>query len=100
MQNLRAPHQIRISSPFPRAEGQHRQIWLVALNPEGKPNAQQLTRYGGEKPVWLPDGSAVLYETNGQLWQISKDASKNRPVMFNGQVVFGHEPYTIPPPIQ
>ena len=85
---------------FSRAEGQHRQIWLVELSPEGEPNAQQLTRYGGEKPVWLPDGSAVLYETNGQLWQISKDASKNRPVMFNGQVVFGHEPYTIPLPIQ
>ena len=85
---------------FSRAEGQHRQIWLVELSPEGKPNAQQLTRYGGEKPIWLPDGSAVLYETNGQLWQISKDASKNRPVMFNGQVVFGHEPYTISPPIQ
>ena len=85
---------------FSRAEGQHRQIWLVELSPEGKPNAQQLTRYGGEKPVWLPDGSAILYETNGQLWQISKDASNNRPVMFNGQVVFGHEPYTIPSPIQ
>ncbi len=85
---------------FSRAEGQHRQIWLAELNPEGKSNAQQLTRYGGEKPVWLPDGSAVLYETNGQLWQISKDASKNRPVMFNGQVIFGHEPYTIPSPIQ
>ncbi|RKU11472.1 hypothetical protein C6502_08875 [Candidatus Poribacteria bacterium] len=85
---------------FSRAEGQHRQIWLVELGPEGKPNAQQLTRYGGEKPVWLPDGSAILYETNGQLWQISKDASKNRPVMFNGQIVFGHEPYTIPSPIQ
>ena len=85
---------------FSRAEGQHRQIWLVELSAEGKPNAQQLTRYGGEKPAWLPDGSAILYENNGQLWQISKDASKNRPVMFNGQIVFGHEPYIIPPPIQ
>ena len=85
---------------FSRAEGQHRQIWLVELSSEGKPYAQQLTRYGGEKPVWLPDGSAILYENNGQLWQISKDASKNRPVMFNGQIVFGHEPYIIPPPIQ
>ena len=85
---------------FSRAEGQHRQIWLVELSPDGKSNAQQLTRYGGEKPVWLPDGSAILYETNGQLWQISKDASKNRPVMFNGQVIFGHEPYVIPLPIQ
>ena len=85
---------------FSRAEGQHRQIWLVELSSEGKPNARQLTRYGGEKPVWLPDGSAVLYENNGQLWQISKDGSNNRPVIFNGQVVFGHEPYIIPPPIQ
>ena len=85
---------------FSRAEGQHRQIWLVELGPDGKPNVQQLTRYGGEKPVWLPDGSAVLYETNGQLWQISKDASKNQPVMFNGQVIFGHEPYVIPSPIR
>ena len=85
---------------FSRAQGQHRQIWLVELSSEGKPNAQQLTRYGGAEPVWLPDGSAVLYETNGQLWQISKDALKNQPVMFNGQVIFGHEPYVIPPPIQ
>ena len=85
---------------FSRAEGQHRQIWLVELSPDGKSNIQQLTRYGGAKPVWLPDGSAVLYETNGQLWQISKDASENRPVMFNGQVIFGHEPYVIPLPIQ
>ena len=85
---------------FSRAEGKHRQIWLVELSPKGKPNTQQLTRYGGEKPVWLPDGSGILYETNGQLWQISKDASKNRPVMLNGQIIFGHEPYIIPPPIQ
>lgn len=85
---------------FSRAEGQHRQIWLVEFSPDGKPNTQQLTRYGGEKPVWVPDGSAVLYETNGQLWQISKDGSENRPVIFNGQVIFGHEPYVIPPPIQ
>ena len=85
---------------FSRAERGHRQIWLVELSPEGEPNAQQLTRYSGEKPVWLPDGSGILYEANGQLWQISKDASKNQPVMFNGRVIFGHEPYVIPPPIQ
>lgn len=81
---------------FSRIEGKHRQIWLVEFGPKGTPHLQQLTRYGGEKPAWLPDGSAILYETNGQLWQISKDASENRPVMFNGQVIFGHEPYVIP----
>ena len=85
---------------FSRAEGKHRQIWLVEVGPDGKPHLQQLTRYGGEKPVWLPDGSAILYETNGQLWQISKDTLENQPVMFNGQVVFGHEPYVIPTPVQ
>lgn len=85
---------------FSRAEGKHRQIWLVEFGPKGTPHLQQLTRYGGEKPVWLPDGSAILYETNGQLWQISKDASENRPVMFNGQIIFGHEPYVIPSPTQ
>ena len=85
---------------FSRAEEEHRQIWLVELGPEGQPNAQQLTRYSGEKPVWLPDGSGVLYEANGQLWQIPKDASKNQPVVLNGQVIFGHEPYIIPSPIQ
>ena len=85
---------------FSRAEGKHRQIWLVEVGPEGTPYLQQLTRYGGEKPVWLPDGSAILYETNGQLWQISKDTLEHRPVMFNGQVVFGHEPYVIPTTIR
>ncbi len=85
---------------FSRAEGQHRQLWLVELSPEGDPHTRQLTHYGGEKPVWLPNGSALLYETNGQLWQITKDASKNQPVMLNGQIIFGHEPYVIPSPLQ
>ncbi|MBI1926924.1 PD40 domain-containing protein, partial [Candidatus Poribacteria bacterium] len=84
---------------FSRAEGRHRQIWTVEISPAGKPREQQLTRYGGEKPVWLPDGSAILYENNGQLWLISKDGSENRPVLVKGKILLGHEPYVIPSPL-
>ncbi len=81
---------------FSRAEGRHRQIWIVRFSPEGEPSEGQLTRYGGEKPVWLPDGSTILYENNGQLWLISTDGSENRPVMVKDRVLFGYEPYVIP----
>ena len=85
---------------FSRADGKHRQIWLAELRPGGESSVGQLTRYGGESPVWLPDGSAILYENNGQLWLISTDGSKNRPAMVKGRVLFGHEPYAIPSPIE
>ena len=81
---------------FSRTEGQHRQIWLVRVDAEGKPTEQQLTRYGGENPAWLPDGSAILYENNGQLWLVSTDGAEYRPVTTRGQVIFGNEPYVIP----
>ena len=81
---------------FSRAEGEHRQIWRVEFSPDGEPHEQQLTRYGGENPVWLPDGSGILYENNGQLWMVSADSKENQPVRLNGKVVFGHDPYVLP----
>jgi Tol biopolymer transport system component len=84
---------------FSRAEGRHRQIWTVTFNAEGESSEQQFTQYGGDKPVWLLDGTAILYENNGQLWLILNDATDNRPVMIKGRVIFGHEPYVIPQPI-
>ena len=82
---------------FSRTQEWYRQIWTVEFSPEGgEPSEQQLTRYGGEKPVWLPDGSAILYENNGQLWLISKDGSENQPLRFKGDVIYGHEPHAIP----
>ena len=81
---------------FSRAEGEHRQIWRVEFSPDGEPNEQQLTRYGGENPVWLPDGSSILYENNGQLWMVSADGIENQPIRLNGKVVFGHAPYVLP----
>ena len=81
---------------FSRAEGEHRQIWRVEFNPEGESREAQLTRYGGENPVWLPDGSGILYANNGQLWIVSADGKENQPIRRNGNVVFGHEPYVLP----
>ena len=81
---------------FSRAEGEHRQIWRVEFSPDGEPNEQQLTRYGGENPVWIPDGSSILYENNGQLWMVSADGIENQPIRLNGKVVFGHAPYVLP----
>ena len=81
---------------FSRAEGEHRQIWITKFSSEGEPTEKQMTHYGGQKPIWLPDGSMILYENNGQLWIISKDGSKDYPLRFKGKVVYGHEPYAIP----
>ncbi len=81
---------------FSRAEGRHRQIWLIKFNSEGEPSENQLTRHGGENPVWLPDGSKILYENNGQLWLISRSGSDNHPVVHRGQVLYGNNPYVVP----
>lgn len=81
---------------FSRAEGSFRQIWITEFSSEGEPKEKQLTRYGGQKPIWLPDGSMILYENNGQLWIASNDGSENHPLRFKGKVVYGHEPYAIP----
>ena len=81
---------------FSRADGQFRQIWITEFGSEGESTERQLTRYGGQTPVWLPNGSKILYENNGQLWIISQDGTENHPLRFKGKVVYGHEPYAIP----
>ena len=84
---------------FSRQEENHRQIWLAELNQKGKIQETQITDHGGEKPVWLPNGQQILYENNGQLWLISINGEENHPVMANGQVIFGENPYVVPPPM-
>ena len=81
---------------FSRAERGHRQIWLVKFNSESEPSEHQLTRYGGENPVWLPDGSTILYENNGQLWLISREGGDSQPIIHKGQILYGNEPYVVP----
>ncbi len=81
---------------FSRAEGEHRQIWVLQFDTDGVLSEHQLTRYGGETPVWLPDGSAILYENNGQLWLVSPQGTENHPVFFNNRVLHGQHPCAIP----
>ena len=80
---------------FTRTEGNYQQIWLVTYSDEGVPTEQQLTQKGGSHPVWIPpEGRWILYENNGQLWEIDTEnpETTETPLMSNGQVVFGSEP--------
>lgn len=80
---------------FTRTEGTYQQIWLTTYSDEGVPTERQLTQKGGSHPVWIPpEGRWILYENNGQLWQIDTQnpETTEAPLMSNGQVVFGHEP--------
>ena len=80
---------------FTRTEGTYQQIWLTTYSDEGVPTERQLTQKGGSHPVWIPpEGRWILYENNGQLWQIDTQNPKTTeaPLMSNGEVVFGHEP--------
>ena len=82
---------------FTRTEDNYQQIWLIVYSDEGVPTEKQLTQKGGSHPVWIPpDGHWILYENNGQLWQIDTQnpETTEAPLMSNGQVVFGHEPAT------
>ena len=80
---------------FTRIEGNYQQIWLITYSDEGVPTERQLTQKSGSHPVWIaPEGRWLLYENNGQLWQIDTEnpETTEAPLMSNGQVVFGHEP--------
>lgn len=80
---------------FTRTEGTYQQIWLTTYSDEGVPTERRLTQKGGSHPVWIPpEGRWILYENNGQLWQIDTQnpETTEAPLMSNGQVVFGHEP--------
>ena len=82
---------------FTRTEGTYQQVWLTTYSDEGVPTERRLTQKGGSHPVWIPpEGRWILYENNGQLWQIDTQnpETTEAPLMSNGQVVFGHEPAT------
>ena len=83
---------------FTRTEGNHQQIWLITYSGDGVPTERQLTQKGGSHPVWIPpEGGWILYENNGQLWQIdpANPGSTESPLQHKGQIVFGHEPAVV-----
>ena len=74
---------------------------MIEFDDDGKPNENQLTQNGGNSPVWLPDGSGLVYENNGQLWlatwaENSVDQVEFIPLTINGQNVFGYHPSLVP----
>jgi uncharacterized protein (DUF2141 family) len=78
---------------FSRAEGNHRQLWKTVSDEDGKTTLRQLTHFGGQKPAWLPDGSGLVYENNGQLWTVDVSGNDERPLLIQGKPVFGLDPY-------
>ncbi len=78
---------------FSREEGKHRQIWLVTLDKDGKPTERQLTKFGGQQPAWCPDGSGLVYESNGQIWTVDVNGTVERPILIAGKPVFGYTPF-------
>ena len=85
---------------FTRTESDYPQIWLITYSDAGSPEEQQLTQRGGSHPVWIaPQGRWLLYENNGQLWQIDTEnpETTEAPLLSNGKVVFGQEPAVLGP---
>jgi Tol biopolymer transport system component len=82
---------------FCRVEGRRQQIWLIRFDNQGQSAETKLTTAGGKHPVWLPDGSGLVYENNGQLWTVAMNRTATsttefNPVKVNGKPVFGHRP--------
>jgi hypothetical protein len=78
---------------FSRSEGNSSQLWLVNFDTNGKPSEKQLTKYGGRKPAWSPDGDKVIYENNAQLWTIKLDGKDEIPILVNDEPIFGLDPF-------
>jgi len=78
---------------FCRSEGEHSQLWLVNFDANGKPSEKQLTKYGGRKPAWSPDGDRIIYENNAQLWTIKPDGTDETPILVNDEPIFGLDPF-------
>ena len=78
---------------FSREKDGLRQIWVIRFYRNKPPEEEQLTKYGGEHPVWLPDGTGIIYETNGQIWLVDVRSKISKPIMVDGEPVFGFYPF-------
>jgi len=76
-----------------QTEGDSSQLWLVNFDTNGKPSEKQLTKYGGRKPAWSPNGDKVIYENNAQLWTIKLDGTDETPILVNDEPIFGLDPF-------
>ncbi|MCD6507282.1 hypothetical protein J7M22_11765 [Candidatus Poribacteria bacterium] len=78
---------------FSRETDGHRQIWVITFYRNKPPEEEQLTKYGGEHPIWLPDGTGIIYETNGQIWLVDVRTKISKPIMVEEEPVFGFYPF-------
>ncbi|GIX05708.1 MAG: hypothetical protein KatS3mg115_0111 [Candidatus Poribacteria bacterium] len=84
---------------FVRMEEGRAQIWTARIALDGKIAEQRLTRFGGEDPSWLPDGSGLVYRTNGQLWTVDLETQTARPLLVNGEPILAEQVAVSPQPI-
>jgi uncharacterized protein (DUF2141 family) len=78
---------------FSRETDGNRQIWVITFPRNRPPQEEQLTKYGGEHPSWLPDGTGIVYEVNGQIWVVDLRTKLSRPIMIDGEPIFGFYPF-------
>lgn len=72
------------------------QIWVTSFSELGERSSAQLTEHGGSGPQWLPDGSGLVYEADGQIWTVDIDSKAARPLLVNGEPVIGGRPMVLP----
>ena len=63
-------------------------IWIYDIEAD---ILSQLTFAGGERPLWSPDGTAVIFSGEGGLWKIPSDFSGVDPEALPGTDVAGNE---------
>jgi uncharacterized protein (DUF2141 family) len=72
------------------------QLWVTRFSETGEASSTQLTEYGGSGPQWLPDGSGLVYEADGQIWTVDVASQLARPLLVNGEPVIGNRPVVLP----
>ena len=72
------------------------QLWVTDFSETGEASSTQVTEFGGSSPQWLPDGSGLVYEADGQIWTVDMESQVSRPLLVNGEPVIGNRPVVVP----
>ena len=72
------------------------QLWVTRFSENGEASSTQVTEFGGSGPQWLPDGSGLVYEADGQIWTVDVASQIARPLLVNGEPVIGNRPIALP----
>lgn len=72
------------------------QIWVTTFSELGERSSTQVTETGGSGAQWLPDGSGLVYEADGQIWTVDIGSKAARPLLVNGAPIIGGRPMVVP----